>query len=136
MKAVKITLAGRERYLAFTGSAMFDIREKFGGTAELLEAVKEDSRKGLQTAAAAAALLAQQGELVRRHLGYDPEPFVEAEAIEATIAPGEITALKLAIPAAITLGFGREIAPEDGEVDLGLAELNAQKKTTSRGPTM
>ena len=27
------------------------------------------------------------------------------------------------------VGFGREVEPDDDEVDLGLAELNAQKKT-------
>ena len=35
MKAVKIKLAGRERYLAFTGEAMFQIRDEYTGTAEL-----------------------------------------------------------------------------------------------------
>jgi len=35
--------------------------------------------------------------------------------------------LKLAIPAAISLGYGREVEPENDEVDLGLAELNEKK---------
>ena len=30
MKAVKITLAGRTQYLAYTGEAMFQLQEKFG----------------------------------------------------------------------------------------------------------
>lgn len=129
MKAVKITLAGRERYLAFTGAAMFEIREQFGGAKELLQAIQEDTRDALGIAAKVAALLAEQGELARRQLGYDHEPIATPEEIMATIAPSEIEALKLAIPAAITLGYGREVEPENKEVDLGLAELNAQKKT-------
>lgn len=35
MKAVKITLAGRTQYLAYTGEAMFQLQEKFGTAAEL-----------------------------------------------------------------------------------------------------
>lgn len=129
MKTVKIDLAGRTRYLAFTVEAMFLIQESFGGTGELIDAIKEGTREGFTAACGAAAILAQQGELVRRHLGYDPEPVIDAGTIAATMAPSGITALKLAIPAAISLGFGREVDPENDEVDLGLAELNEQKKT-------
>lgn len=130
MKAVKITLAGRERYLAFTGEAMFQLQEQFGTAAELLEAVSKNAREGLDVTCKAAAIMAEQGELARRHLGYDKSPIIDADAIRATISPSEIAALKLAIPAAMELGYGREVKEENDEVDLGLAELNAQKKTT------
>ncbi len=129
MKAIKIKLAGRDCYLAFTGEAMFRIRDEYTGTAELLDAIKADTQEGYRTACAVAALLAEQGELARRHFGYDPEPMVSAEAIMRTTAPCEIATLKLAIPAAIALGYGREIVDENAEIDLGLAELS-QKKTT------
>lgn len=129
MKAIKINLAGRERYLAFNGEAMFKLREEFGGVTETLEALKGDTRDSLDATCRAAAILAEQGELIRRYMGYDPEPITDAETVAATIAPVEIMALKLAIPAAISLGFGREVEKENDVVDLGLAELNAQKKT-------
>lgn len=129
MKAVKLTLAGRERYLTFTVEAMFQIQEQFGGPTELIEAVQDGGRAGFSAACKAAAILAEQGELARRSLGYDPEPVADEAAIAASLSPGEIAALKLAVPAAMSLGFGREVEPDDDEVDLGLAELNAQKKT-------
>lgn len=129
MKAVKLTLAGREQHLAFTVEAMFQLEELFGGTKELIDAVTANSREGFQAACRAAAILAEQGELARRHMGYDPTPLLNADDIAATTPPSELHALKLAVTAAIALGFGREIVPEDGEVDLGLAELNEQKKT-------
>lgn len=129
MKAVKISLAGRKCFLAFTGEAMFRIRDDYGGVAAILEAIKPDTREGLAVACKTAALLAEQGELARRHMGYDRGPIVDAETIETTITPGEIAALKTAIPAAFTLGFGRELADENEEVDVVLLELN-QKKTT------
>lgn len=129
MKAVRIELAGRTRYLVFTVEAMFQIQEIFGGSAELIDAIQEDSREGFTAACKAAALLAEQGELVRRGLGYDPEPMANAETIAALMLPSEIAALKMAIPSALTLGYGREIEPDNGEVDMGLAELQTQKKT-------
>lgn len=70
----------------------------------------------------------RSARLVRRNFGYDPEPMPTSAEIAATSAPSEIVALKLAIPAAISLGYGREVEPENDEVDLGLAELNTQKK--------
>lgn len=129
MKAVKFHLAGRERYLTFTVEAMFQVEEQFGGPSELLDAMQNNGREGFSAACRAAAILAEQGELARRSLGYDPGPMPDEAAIAASIQPGEIAALKLAIPAAMSLGFGREVEPENDEVDLGLAELNAQKKT-------
>ena len=129
MRAVKFPLAGRERYLAFTVEAMFQLEERFGGVQELIEAVSANSREGFQAACQAASVLAEQGELARRSLGYDPEPMAGTEAIAAALDPAALMELKLAIPAALSLGFGREVEPENDEVDLGLAELNAQKKT-------
>lgn len=129
MKAVKFELAGRVRYLSFTVEAMFQIQEQFGGPTGLVEAVQNNGRDGFTAACKAAAILAEQGELARRSLGYDPEPTLGADSIAASLSPADITALKLAIPAAMSLGFGREVEPENDEIDLGLAELNAQKKT-------
>ena len=123
MKAVKITLAGRTQYLAYTGEAMFQLQEKFGTAAELLGAIGKNTRDGLSVACEAAAILTEQGELARRHLGYDKGPIIEAATIRATITPSEIAA-------AMELGYGREVVEENDEIDLGLAELNAQKKTT------
>ena len=86
-------------------------------------------RDSCSAACRAAAILSEQGELARRALGYDHAPMVDAAAISATLSPKEAADLKLAVSAAISLGFGREISDEDDEVDLGLAELNEQKKT-------
>ena len=129
MKAVRLALAGRERYLAFTVEAMFQLEERFGGVQELIEAVSANSREGFQAACQAASVLAEQGELARRHMGYDSAPIPSAEEIAATTAPSGITALKMAVTSAVTLGFGREIEPDSDEVDIGLAELNEKKKT-------
>lgn len=62
-------------------------------------------------------------------MGYDPVPLADEAAIMATMQPKEAMGLRMVIPQVISLGFGRDVEPEDDEVDLGLAELNAQKKT-------
>ena len=129
MKAVKINLAGRERHLCFTVEAMFQIEERFGGAQELTDTMEANSRTGFEAVCGAAAILAEQGELCRRSMGYEPEPLCGAEDIAATMAPTDLARLKLAVVSAITLGYGREIRPENDEVDLGLSELNEQKKT-------
>lgn len=129
MKAVRLTLAGRERHLAYTVEAMFQLEELFGEVPALIDAVSANDREGFQAACRATAVLAEQGELARRHMGYEPFPLLSPEDVAATTTPSDLPGLRSAIVSAISLGFGREIDPEDDEVDLGLAELNEQKKT-------
>lgn len=135
MRAVRIELAGRERYLCFTVEAMFRIEEEFGGTRNLIEVIADNSREGLSALCAAAAILAEQGELARRQMGYESEPMMDAAAVSASIIhPADLARLRVAVTNAITLGYGREVEPENDEVDLGLAELDEQKKQSRPGP--
>lgn len=136
MKAVKTAIEGETFYLALNGEAMFQIRDDFGSTKLLLEAIKPDTRAGFKATCAAAAILAAQGELVRRRLGYAPGRIPEADEFEMFTPPARITALKEAVIRALTIGYGREIkAPGDDEYDEGLEELN-QKKTKLGGLTI
>ena len=128
MKAVRRMLAGRERHLAYTVEAMFQLGGLFGEVPALIDAVSANDREGFLAACRAAAVLAEQGELARRHMGYEPLPLLSPEDVAATATPSDLPGLRSAIVSAISLGFGREIDPEDDEVDLGLAELNEQKK--------
>ena len=113
---------------------MFQIEERFGGAQELTDTMEANSRIGFEAVCGAAAILAEQGELCRRSMGYEPEPLCSAEDIAATVAPTDLARLKLAVVSAITLGYGREIRPENDEVDLGLSELNEQKKQGDQVP--
>jgi len=132
MKAVKLTLSGTEHYLAFNGEAMFDIHDAFGGAQALLEDIAPNTKDAFASLCKAVAILAQQGELVRRDLGCDPQRIYTADDFRRFAMPEDILAMKQAIPQAITLGFGREIVPENDEVDLGLAELNQKKRPDPR----
>jgi len=117
-------------YLAFDGEAMFIVDEKYGSVKNLMEKLLQTDRESLTTTCEVAAMFAERGELARRYYGYDPSKIIEADDIKRTIQPAQIVELKDSVIKAIELGFGREIENEEKEVDLGLLELNEQKKTT------
>ena len=134
MKAAKITVGEDSYFLVLDGEAMFQIRDDFGGTKLLLEAVEPDTREAFEATCAAAALLAERGELIRRRLGYEPGKIPERDDFRLLVRPFEVVDLKNAVIRAITLGYGREVEAEDGgEYDEGLEELNQKKHHTAGG---
>lgn len=124
----KVTADGRELFLHFNGEALFSVRDAFGGAEQMLERIRQDTREGMADTYAAAALLAEQGELSRRAAGYDAEPITAAEWLSHAATPNDLLALKLAVMRAVELGFGREVVSENDEIDLGLQELGRKKK--------
>ncbi len=127
MKAIEITLAGQKYYLAFTGEARYALNELCGDQS-ILELTQPDTREALDYLSKAVSLLVEQGELARRYMGYDKGAFLDPETIKAIVTPKDIQSLKIDIAKAIILGYGREIEPDEKEVDLVLQEL--EKKTT------
>ena len=129
MRAVPYTLGGETYYLAFNGAAMFAFEDAFGGSSAYLEQAGAAGRAGFEAVCRAAAILAEQGELARRALGYDRGHIPTAEQILAWAAPLDTARLRQAVLNAIVAGYGRQV--EGGEdADLGLMELE-QKKTKS-----
>lgn len=122
MKAVKITLAGQDYYLAFSAAAMFAFEDVFGGSNAYLETAAGAGREASEAVCKAAAILAEQGELARRALGYDKGTIPSAEDLMACSSPVDLLRLRQANLAAITVGYGREVE-DTGDVDLGLMEL-------------
>jgi hypothetical protein len=127
LKARRITLAGQDYYLTFNGAAMFEVDDRFGSATKLLDAVNVPGSKGFDALCGGLAILAEQGELARRALGYDRGPVLTEETVRALTAPTELASLRTALVTAILVGFGREVESEQ-DVDLGLLELE-QKKT-------
>ena len=56
MRAAKITLAGRERYLMLTVDAMVRLEEEFGGVNQLIDALGDQGRQGAAAAGVAVHL--------------------------------------------------------------------------------
>ncbi len=97
MKAAKITVGEVSYSLVLDGEAMFQIRDDFGGTKLLLEAVEPDTREAFEATCAAAALLAERGELIRRRLGYEPGKIPERDDFRLLVRPFEVVDLKNAV---------------------------------------
>ena len=126
MKAAKITLAGQDYYLLFNGAAMFAFEDAFGGSNAYLEKAVAGDRAGFEAVCEAAAILAEQGELARRALGFDKGPIPDKALYLTCAAPSDLIALRQASLDAIMAGFGREVESEE-DVDLGLLELERKK---------
>lgn len=127
MKATKITLAGTDHFLVFNGAAMFAFEEAFGGTGQFMDRIKGGGKDSFSAVCQAVAILAEQGELARRALGYDVGPMLEEEKVRALATPMEAAELQRAVVNTIIAGYKRDIPGEEAE-DLGLIELE-QKKT-------
>lgn len=127
MKTVEICAGGGVCRLLFNGYAMCAINELCGGAAQLFEQIQGTGEKELGLLCRAFAVMAEQGELCRRSMGYDPEELITAEQLLPRIMPGDIPVMRRAVYAAIMLGYGREVESND-DVDLVLQELQLKKK--------
>ena len=129
MKTRKINFAGQTYYLLFNGTAMFAFDDAFGGSSAYLEKSGTPGKDAFDAVCTAASILAEQGELARRALGYESAPILERETLLACVTPADILSLRQATLSAILAGYGREVESSD-DIDLDLMELE-QKKTKS-----
>jgi len=127
MKSVKITLGGREYYLLFNGEAMFRLQDLYGEK-PIFEVLAPNDRTAFGELCKVLAILAEQGELARRQLGYDKGPMLTEEQVRALITPIEVLSLKMEVFKAVARGYGREIEDTSGAVDLVLAELEKKEE--------
>lgn len=132
MNTVDFDWNGQTLHLLLNGTALFDIFDRYGSDAEILELVDGSDKKSYLNTCWILYKLAEQGELARRFLGHDHERYPTAERLAALTMPLEVPKARRAITRAVRLGFGM-LHPENPDsefVDLGLLEL--QKKTGYR----
>lgn len=139
MRAVCVTVCGRQLWLYLNGEAYLELLERYGPDyvdkifPERIELDPESQRAHIKTILETAQLLAEQGTLARNALGYpeEPVPDVTAFAHDPLFQPADLLCLREGVDLAITAGLNREYQPEANEdrQDLVLAEL--QKKTKS-----
>ena len=70
--------------------------------------------------------MVNDGELCRREAGYEHMSMLEENAISLRMSPLEYELLREKVVHAINLAYTREVE-DDGEIDLGLMELNEKK---------
>lgn len=127
MKITEITLAGQTYYLYFNGVAMFALQDIYGDN-NVLELLSSTDAKGFDALCKVTAILAEQGELMRRYQGHDKGKMPTENDIRTLVMPIDIIKLKYAAMEAMLAGYGREIKNEDEEIDVGLLELQKKKE--------
>lgn len=128
VRGVESVLCGRPVTLVLAGRVYFLLTEKYGNIADLTERVRAETADSVELTFDVARLLAEQGELIRRKLGYEPRELPTQDEIEETaltVDPLTLVKLKKDVNAAIYVGMSREFLPE--KIDLALVEL--EKKT-------
>lgn len=133
MKHIDFEFNGNTYALSFTAEALFTVYDKFGYTSDILETTGclEPTLEGWRNCCWLAALMASQGELQRRHRGYDAQRMVTMEELRTGFMAAESNLLRQAVRNALVQGFQRDVSEPDTdqEVDLVLqAREEAEKK--------
>lgn len=123
--------ANKRLHLYLNGNAMFDIQQLDAdapeGQTPALDLALQNTADGKAALCKIAHILAEQGELCRRHLHYAPERIPPADELDVILSPMQILALRTAVVSAVNAGYSQPTDDDDGDIDLGLAEL--EKKT-------
>lgn len=131
MKTTEFKLGVKTLHLYFNGEAMFLLndldKDLDEGAPEWISRMLENTVEGKRLLCKIAHILADQGERCRRYLQYASERIPTEEEINLLLTPRALIGLRSAVMKAIDDGFGEQSQDDDGDIDLGLAEL--EKKT-------
>ncbi len=126
VKCVKLNYLGKEYYLSFNSAAMLAVQDLYPN--ENIVEILQDIKGSMDKIAKIVAIMSEQGELVRRYLGYEPREMLAEENINLLLTrPVDLMALRKAAMLAFAVGYGKEIEDENEVIDLGLQELNKKK---------
>jgi hypothetical protein len=112
------------------GTAMFAIEALDAGredTTDVIERMKENTPEGVADLLKVALILAEQGELCRRYLGYSPERIPAEKELLLLLSPAQLMMLRVVAMMAINAGYEQKESGQKDDIDTGLAEL--EKKT-------
>lgn len=133
MRTTEFKLGPKTLYLYFNGDAMFSLndldRDLPEGSPDWIGRLLEDTQDGKRLLCKVAAILAQQGELCRRYLGYDPQRMPEEAELQLLLNPMDMLGLRSAVMAAIDDGYSGK-THDQGDIDVGLMELEKKKNPT------
>lgn len=131
MRQIEYKFNDNTYYLAFTAEALFTVYDKFGYTSDILTTTGclESTAEGWKNCCYLAALMASQGELQRRRMGYRPADMLDMETLRTGLRPAQVPELRLAVRQALEEGFRREVTPDEPEeVNLVLAAREEDEK--------
>lgn len=119
-------LGGNEYWLVYTADAYFDIKDAYG--TDIFELLRAGERPAYETALGCLIILAREGELCRRYMGYAPQEMLTEEDVRRCALPDTVVYIMRTVNEAILAGLRVENAEKKDEpVDVGLAEY--EKKT-------
>lgn len=127
MRKIEWKFRGHTFYLCLNAAALTEVYARYGEDKSFPELYAGTGRAEFSATCVLLALLAEQGELVRRYEGHDRGPILGADYFRAQLTPRDLAGAKRALGTAYDAAFRRETEDEDEEVDLVLLEL--QKKT-------
>lgn len=132
MKHIDFEFNGATYALSFTAEALFAVYDKFGYTSDILETTHclEPTLEGWRNCCWLAALMASQGELQRRHQGYDAKRMVTMEELRTGFMAADSVRLREAVRDALVQGFQRDVPDpnEEEEVNLVLQAREEEAK--------
>lgn len=147
MQYVTCKIGGTEMYLLYSIGAMFELRQLYENadkviytdedgderekSASLFDVINPQDIKGIENLFKTAAVMAEWGELYRRHLGHEPKRLFLYTELYDIIKPENYFEFKEAVYSAIVLGHSREIE-ENKEIDTALEEIR-QKNNEKTG---
>ena len=130
MKTFEFNYGGKVLHLYMNGTAMFAIEALDAGredTTDVIERMKENTPEGVADLLKVALILAEQGELCRRYLGYSPERIPAEKELLLLLSPAQLMMLRVVAMMAINAGYEQKESGQNDDIDTGLAEL--EKKT-------
>lgn len=120
-----------EYWLVYTADAYFTLNNEYG--ADFFQKIRPTTSEAYEIALGCVCVLAEEGELCRRYMGYDAHDIPTVDELRRTILPDGIAPLKEAVINAVMAGLRIDVpgkAGEDDVVDIGLLEY--EKKTVVR----
>ena len=135
MKHIDFEFNGCTYALSFTAEALFTVYDKFGYTSDILDTTKalEPSVEGWKNCCWLAALMASQGELQRRHQGYDPQRMVTMEELRTGFMAADSIRLRQAVRDALEQGFKRDVPDSDTDAEVNLVLMEREEAEKKAG---
>ena len=132
MKFTPFEFNGTTYAFSFTAKALFDVYDKFGCGSDILESTKilKPTAEGWSNCCWLAALMASEGELIRRRRGETPQKMLSMEELRSGFMAADSNKLRLAVRQALEQGFERDVPSptEEEEVDLVLQSREEEAK--------
>ena len=135
MKHIDFEFNGTTYALSFTAEALFTVYDKFGYSSDILAATGclEPTVEGWKNCCWLAALMASQGELQRRHQGYEPQKMLTMEELRTGFMAADSLRLREAVRDALVQGFQRDVPDPDADEEVNLVLLEREEAEKKAG---